>query len=572
MVNSIFDTPLDFISEYLTGWTILIFIIIIIYFVALRKYYINKEQFYDRIVDDIDKPNTKKTKNKKNKNNNNNNNNNNNKKTNNNKNEVEGFETTIPELNTTTTQAAPTQAAPTQAPTQTPTQAAPTQAPTQAILYTFIDTTLFDNLQLNTDQVIQCKKFYNTIIVYYTVELIKLNKLSKSNKFLNIEKQFNIIIAKGIDDIIAFLNNTIKSMIILTRSSIKNDLINILSNTIDNLIDKSNNELRNYINELAKLNSTTIDYYTMSKNIDVSRKQIEDYIEIDKLIVKYGLPNTTKTENKADKLLDKSFILPIYEKNFDRINQMVHSDFNDNYTKLAEKYGTAYTDYLNHKKKEELNINPLEMLSSIETGVINFLTNGSGSSNEGSYDKTKLIEQYNDKYGGFNTHITINNDQSNPIPLQNKKLVNETTLNKNNMYKDPSNLGNYLIDKNTQKQILEGFETTSPALETSTTKSSLSNSKNNNKIKETTDIVSKIFSGDFLNYIMEVMNEKLNGFYSMYDTKFNNGENSNGKNNGNGKNGNGNNGNNFKLDENLIPAGFLLFILSMLFYFIDLTS
>ena len=47
MVNSIFDTPLDFISEYLTGWTILIFIIIIIYFVALRKYYINKEQFYD---------------------------------------------------------------------------------------------------------------------------------------------------------------------------------------------------------------------------------------------------------------------------------------------------------------------------------------------------------------------------------------------------------------------------------------------------------------------------------------------------------------------------------------------
>ena len=555
MVNSIFDTSLDFISEYLTGWTILIFIIIIIYFVALRKYYINKEQFYDRIVDGIDKPDIKKTKNKITKSN----------KTNKNKNTFEGFETNIPELNTMSTPMSISMSIPMSAPTPTIKQ--------QPILDTFIDTTLFDNLQLNTEQVLKCKTFYNTIIVYYIVELVKLRNLIKSNEFLNSEKQFNIIITKGVDDIINFLNNTIKSMIILTRSSIKNDLINILSNTIDNLIAKTNHELMNYINELAKLNSTTIDYYTMAKTIDVSRKKIEDYIEIDKLLLKYGSPNTTKTDNKVDKLLDKSFILPIYEKNFDRINQLVQSDFNDNYTQLAEKYGTAYTDYLNHKKKEELNVNPLEMLSSIETGVVNFLTQGSGSSNGNgnSYgtDNINLIEQYNSEYGNINHKI--NNNKSNPIPLQNNKLVNETTLNKNNMYKDPGNLGNYLIDKNTQKQILEGFET---SMQTSTpysisSTSNNKNNKNNNKSKESTDIVSKLFSGDFLNYIMEIMNEKLNGFYSMYDTKFNNGENSNGKNNGNG---NGNDNNNFKLDENLIPTGFLLFILSMLFYFIDLTS
>ena len=62
---------------------------------------------------------------------------------------------------------------------------------------------------------------------------------------------------------------------------------------------------------------------------------------------------------------DKSFILPIYEKNFDRINQLVKSDFNDDYSKLASKYGTAYTDYLNHKKKEELTINPLEIMGGV---------------------------------------------------------------------------------------------------------------------------------------------------------------------------------------------------------------
>ena len=53
---------------------------------------------------------------------------------------------------------------------------------------------------------------------------------------------------------------------------------------------------------------------------------------------------------------------------------LVKSDFNDDYTKLANKYGTAYTDYLNQKKKEELTINPLEMISTMETGIINFLS------------------------------------------------------------------------------------------------------------------------------------------------------------------------------------------------------
>ena len=66
--------------------------------------------------------------------------------------------------------------------------------------------------------------------------------------------------------------------------------------------------------------------------------------------------------------------------------------------------------------------------------------------------------------------------------------------------------------------------------------------------------------------MMDIINEKLNSFYSMYNTKFNG---DNGENNGNN---NLYNETNFKLDENLIPAGFLLFLLSMLFYFIDVTS
>ena len=35
-------------------------------------------------------------------------------------------------------------------------------------------------------------------------------------------------------------------------------------------------------------------------------------------------------DNSINKILDKSFVLPIYERNFDKINQLVKSDFNNN--------------------------------------------------------------------------------------------------------------------------------------------------------------------------------------------------------------------------------------------------
>ena len=264
------------------------------------------------------------------------------------------------------------------------------------------------------------------------------------------------------------------------------------------------------------------------------------------------------------------------------------------------------------------------MLSKIESGVVNFLTNitGNNKTYSNSNNSNDLIEQYNSQY----SHL-----KSNPLPKQNKNLVNETTLNKNNIYEDSGNLGNYLINNTTQKDILEGFvtnpnttkpnttkpkttksnitkpnttkpNTTKPSVtETSVTKPSVTkpsvtetsvtkpsaketsvesgvtspviittkpkiNIKNNKK-NENTSIVSKIFSGDFVDYVMEVTNDKLNIFYTAYYNQFGNIYSY-----GSGSNNSNDSKNNFNLDDNLVPAGFLLFILSMLFYFIDLTS
>jgi hypothetical protein len=68
---------------------------------------------------------------------------------------------------------------------------------------------------------------------------------------------------------------------------------------------------------------------------------------------------------------------------------------------------------------------------------------------------------------------------------------------------------------------------------------------------------------------MEIMNDKLKIIYGMYNTKFNT--------NDYDKDGKKSNGSktlygNFKIEENMIPSGFLLFILSMLVYFVDTTS
>jgi hypothetical protein len=226
---------------------------------------------------------------------------------------------------------------------------------------------------------------------------------------------------------------------------------------------------------------------------------------------------------------------------------------------MANKYGQAYTDFLNEKKKGELDINPMRLASKIESGIVDMLTNlvGSGSGS-GS--------------GSGNGNISIDKESFfNPIPEQQYNLVTNTSLNDNaNIYKDKGNLGNYLIDKKIQKQVLEGFEdgtsttspsTTSPSTTSPSTTSPSTTSPSTTKTSKTNkDILSSLMSGDFLQYIMEIINDKMGMLYGMYDNKFN------------GNKNNSNSNMKFNLEENMIPAGFLLFILSMLIYFIDTTS
>ena len=128
---------------------------------------------------------------------------------------------------------------------------------------------------------------------------------TKNNEYLNVKNQFNVIIGKGVDNIINYLSNTIQSPIILTRTSIKTDVLNSLSNNIELLINNTNNDLTSQMNSLAVMNSTTIDYKSMMKTIDDSRTQLDIYIDIDKLIVNNGT-NLNRYTSKVNNILNQS--------------------------------------------------------------------------------------------------------------------------------------------------------------------------------------------------------------------------------------------------------------------------
>lgn len=654
LILDILQIPLEFIKEHLTGWVIIILAVFIIYFICLRKYYIQREKFLDASIelenleeiesteDDIHqsyesskssksnqldndkakareqdmqnslreykkerkvlknsdkvdyqfnqddsvsrKPSIKSSELTKSASIN---------KSNSQKQKAvleEGFENTTTTPNTTTPSITVSSSRTT--PTTTTNNRSANSMPP-------IATTLFDNLNLNTSQIQECLVNYNKVIAQLFIDLGNLNDLSSRNRYLNLKKQFDTILARGVDNIITHLTQTIKSPRILTRTAIRTEVISTINNTLDNLIDKTNKELSIAMNALAMMNSTTVDYNTQLAGINNSRASLEKYIAIDKMLNELG-HNVSVSQKEVSSILDKSYILPIYERNFDKISQLAKSDFNDNEGAMAMKYSKAYMDFLEQQKKEELTINPLSLASQIESGIVGLLTRIGDSSSKVSEIKTaanitdtdnygdnwyvgngangaELREQLTRDYGRTGTYTA--RIQNNPIPKNITSGLGNIELNKANIYSDSSNRGAYMINSKAQGDILEGFAdnttpaTTNPAnTKPSTTSPSLIKAfddgkqyntvgKNKNQDSEA-DITSKLLSGDFLQYMLDTINTYMTGGYDMYKDKINTylggiiGSEQGG----------------FKLEDNMIPAGFALFVLSMLLYFVDITS
>ena len=564
MLLQIFYIPLTFIKEHLTGWVLIALLILIIYCVIMRNYYLQKEQFYDDNEQHVNFNIKSSKKNKDSKNNKDSRDNkNNNKIIKNNipykqqkhqrlKNITENFLPKNDTENTETTQYAPN----TDAIQQNIIQPDIIQKDTiQYTIQQYTSTTLFDILKLTTLQIQRCIEYYKTIIIQYINELNHLILLQKNNKNLDIQKQFNLIIQNGIDNIINYLNTSIKVNNIITRTNIRIDVLKTLNNVLDLHINNINNNLTTQMNNLAMLNSTTLDYNTQLQEIEKLRIELGEYINIDKIINSNSNNNSNSNSNynkEYNTILNKSNILPIYEKNFDKIKQIINSDFNDNENTLATKYSKAYNDFIIAKQQDELDINPLRLGSKIESGIISLLTTLSG--------KTKKDNSVNNSMPVNNSTPDNNSSNARGSYLQDDKikqtLVEQFITNDN--------------DNSKSANILKSNPDTSKTSKTSKTTASLNitnainkNLNNNNNTDKTNSIISKLMSGNFLQYIMDYISNKITIFIQYYKNYTNSNTDNTDKNT---------QSNNFNIEDNMMPAGFLCFILSMLFYFIDVTS
>lgn len=632
LILDILQIPIEFIRENLTGWILLIIVVFIIYFICLRKYYIQREKFYDigaqlKNLEDVESAednlsssinlssntNNEETRKKdirdgrkeykqerkvlKNSNgidkqfNQNDSktssrNKNTNTKTKQDKKVLEEFDSDI--LRTPKISTIPSISI-----------ASATSSDISASSMPPIATTLFDNLNLNNTQIQACKANYNQVIAQLITDLGKLSNMASKNPYLNLKKQFDSILAKCVDNIMNYITITIKSPRILTRTAIRTEVISTLNNTLENLIDKTNQEIATAINKINKLamvnstsidyndlaasikklaimNSTSIDYKLLLRQINDSRASLEKYITIAKLINQLG-HNINVSQREISSILDKSYILPIYERNFDKISQLAKSDFNDNEGNLAMKYSKAYGDFLEQEKKEELNINPLSLASQIESGIVNMLSSIGDSSKSNSVSKSNEIKSSANITGEYGDNWYISNGElkeqmtrdygftnnssysengirqvaNNPIPkqelsgglLSNEPGLGNVQLNRENIFSDPSNRGSYMINRTAQGELLEGFvdpninnpTTTSPtntssqSINPSATSPSLikafddSNLNKKNKNQDNgTDITSKLLSGDFLQYMLDTINGYMSGGYDIYKDKLNN--------------------------------------------------
>ncbi len=488
-MHPILEIPLQFINEYLNRrWVILVIILLVIYFTYLRQWYFNRDSFVtNKKINKSQITNKKQNTNKI-------------KKT-----KSEKIETFI-------------------------------DKPSSNISIE-VSNNLFVNLQLNDSQMNSVLDNYKNIIYNTITNLIQLSEQQKTNPYLRVDKSFRKIIADGVDNIINFITITIKSQYSLTRTDVKTDMLQTLKLNINNQIDSINTQLTKEMNLLATMNSTTLDYNTELTKINDLRKQLDNLMNSYQIIINNGNNDSNNTV-QINKALNKSNVLPIYEKNLDRLNQVLNSDFNGNEEKLTEKYGKMYTQFLEEEKSKELDINPLQLGSKIESGIVDILTGLFSTPSPDIIPKVNdkitsnnLVEQY-----GF-TDNTLSRPMKNIIPGEEPLPLQSGTLNDKNIFIDSGNRGSYLIDNKTRKSITEGFQ-------------------NESKPNED-DNTNKIYG--FSNYILDTIKNVLGPSYSTITSKFNT-YNINDM------------SNTIKLEDNMIPAGFLLFLLSMFLYFIDITS
>lgn len=214
---------------------------------------------------------------------------------------------------------------------------------------------------------------------------------------------------------------------------------------------------------------------------------------------------------------------PCYENKLDEIYQTVHNNLDGQESNLQEEYNKAYQEFLEKEKKDKYNINPLKSLADFEDRIYN-LIDGDGlykDYNKDSFENKKDFSYYQKTIGNY----IPNNTNS-------KTNTNINTNTRTNSY--------------TNTRTIEGFTTTTKKSETTSKDSDTSSSEQYN--------MTNLLSGDMISNVMQYGLNTVNSTFNTYANS-------------------SNNISEFVTNENnMMPIGILMIILSLMLYFADITS
>ena len=197
-----------------------------------------------------------------------------------------------------------------------------------------------------------------------------------------------------------------------------------------------------YKNQIFKLLATSNLFNTKDSNQKASDKELAAlYDEAAKGIESF-LDETKATTTTVSSITEPNTYR--YDPNT-KYDGFYLDDIKKSENDKTSKYGRAYQDYLDAKEAEELKVDPVELLSSVENNVIRFLETIKESSPPN------------------------NADSINPVNFQTDAI------------------GNYLLDKKTQATLIEAFgedkiPTTKQSTKTTTKANKRNNSNNASKI------------------------------------------------------------------------------------------
>jgi hypothetical protein len=402
----------------------------------------------------------------------------------------------------------------------------------------------FNNLF--TDKLKSLSAYISNIKVTSGIPADGVNINNITGKYLS---AFNTKLNLEVGKLMNLLKKDIKYFNVkLSDDEIKNKLIELIYSNIHDKIRTTNTEIDKYNKQLVdnsgnnSIASKGIIMVVKTFKEDVANFQYAlqilniQYVKLDRLHDGSMIQLSTMSSSSSDPEIvlkeTPKGLQPDYESKIDRNMVNVSKYYDGDENKLASEYSKKYNAYLEKKNIDDMKIDPINIGEQLENSIINIVS-GKAFSGDNKNKKPNIIENYKG----------------------NQNLIPDGEFSK--YY-----IGDYLADRKVQKNMIEGFEDEIapsdggtkilpvdgqikklPVVNKTQTNLSTNNSNTNDLIADVSNYVLETGTDLLKKYGNDITDNISSVTKSITGT-----------------------------NDNMISGGILLIILSMLLYMIDITS